>query len=101
MLLNDFNVIELKEIYNVLSEYWGLPQIKFYKYNKADLVQLIRDSEFIIEKKENILVKINNNNIKTMKPYRNNFRFRYGKYHNYYNKDKVKFINVPITLNFD
>lgn len=101
MLLNDFNVIELKELYKTLCEYWGLPQIKFYKYNKQELVQIIRESGFVIEKKLHILVKFKPKDIKTMTPNRHNFRFRYGKYNNNYNKEKVQFINTPVKLSFD
>jgi len=98
MLLNDFNVMELKEIYNLLCDYWGLQPIKFYKYDKAGLVQLIRETELIIEKKEYILVKFKTKEILSMKPNRYNFRLRYGKY---YNNTKIQVFNKPITINFD
>ena len=98
MLLNDFNVVELKEIFNILCDYWGLPQIKFYKYNKAQLVQLIRETELIIEKKEHILVKFKTKEIKSMTPIRNNFRLRYGKY---YNNEKTQIHNKSTIVSFD
>tara|TARA_R110002096_G_scaffold292802_2_gene487252 strand:- start:9972 stop:10268 length:297 start_codon:yes stop_codon:yes gene_type:complete len=98
MLLNDFNVVELKEIYKLLCDYWGLTPIKFYQYNKAALVQVIRDTELIIEKKECILVKFKPCEIKNMKPNKQNFRLRYGKYHN---TTPIKVFYKPMILSFD
>ena len=98
MLLNDFNVVELKEIFNILSHYWGIPQIKYYKYDKAGLVQLIRETELIIEKKEHILVKFKKKEIKSMKPTKNNFRLKYGKY---YNNEKTQIHNKHTIISFE
>jgi hypothetical protein len=98
MLLNDFNVVELKRIFLILCDYWELQPIKFYKYDKAGLVQLIRDTQLIIEKKEYILVKFKSKEIKSMKPTRQNFRLKYGKY---YNNEKIQIHNKQITINFD
>tara|TARA_R110001592_G_scaffold41798_2_gene136211 strand:+ start:231 stop:527 length:297 start_codon:yes stop_codon:yes gene_type:complete len=98
MLLNDFSVLELRSIYSVISHKKGFYVGKFYLLDKSALIQALRDSNQIIEKKEHVLMNIKNTSeVKAVVPKKLNHKFKYGRYYDYSNEYR----NKSVIISFD